>query len=432
MTTIESFDPASLEARTDPWEFYRWLRDEHPIYYIEKYDMWFISRFEDIWITMADTTLPLYGREVTHMRTSQLLVTNNGNVPPNRVAQLPGFPNVDSPDQGALRGLVNQPFRPGSVRKLEDWFRDMVRSELPDVLAQGYFNLTEALGRWSTRTMCRIAGIDESMGPRVRELVNDASDQTGDPTREFDATGMGELYGLLVSTVAGRRAAGADGSLPFIDKAIKTGFQGREMTDVEITNQLMTPLVGGVETVPKVTAHGLWELAVHPDQLAAVRSDLASNASKAFEEAARFCGPAQSFHRTVTERVEVLGQVLEPGQRVGFLTASAGRDPRVFTDPDEFRWDRPIERTLAFGQGDHFCMGTHLARMEGRIMIEEFLAAVSDYEIDEANARRTKSTFQQGWDYLPVTIKSYRDADGVEQRPAGRTPVQGNDNEDQR
>lgn len=420
MTTINTFDPASLEARTDPWEFYRWLRDEHPIYYIEKYDMWYISRFEDIWNTLIDTTLPLYGREVTHMRTEQLLVTNHGNVPPNRLEPLAGFPSVDSPEQGTLRGLVNQPFRPGAVRKLEDWFRTMVRAELPDILSLGYFNLTEYLGRWSTRTMCRIAGLPESEGIRVRELINDASDQTGDPDNTFDPSGMTELYGLMVATVAGRRAAGADGSLPFIDKAINTGFGGRALNDMEIVSQLMSPLVGGVETVPKVTAHGLWELSNNPDQLAAVRADLPNNAPRAFEEAARFCGPAQSFHRTVTERVELLGQVLEPGQRVGFLTASAGRDPREFTDPDQFQWDRTIERTLAFGQGDHFCMGTHLARMEGRVLIEEFLSAVSDYEIDAAKARKTPSTFQQGWDYLPVTIKSYRDADGVVHRPVVR------------
>lgn len=417
MTTIDSFDPASLEARTDPWDFYRWLRDEQPIYYVEKYDMWVISRFEDLWQTMGDPTLPLHGREVTHMNVSQLLVKNHGKVPPDRAEEIAAFPNVDPPKQGALRGMVNQPFRPGAVGRLEDWFRTMVRSELPAVLDKGYFNLTEALGLWSTRTMCRIAGIPEELAPRVRELVNDASDQTGALDHEFDPAGMMEIFGLLVGIVEERRAAGADGSLPFIDKAITGNFGGRELTDLQIVNQLISPLVGGIETVPKVTAHGLWELSKHPDQLAEVRSDLENNAARAFEESARFCGPAQSFHRTVTERTEILGQVLEPGQRVAFLTASAGRDPREFPDADEFHWDRTIERTLAFGQGDHFCMGIHLARMEGRVLLQEFLATVEDYEIDEDNARRTKSTFQQGWDYLPVKINSYTDVDGIAHHP---------------
>lgn len=414
---IDSYDPASLLARSDPAELYRWLRDENPMYFIEKYDLWVISRFDDMWRTMGDSSLPLHGREVTHMMQSQLLVKNHGHVPPNRLDKLAGFPSVDPPQQGTLRGLVNQPFRPGAVGRLEDWFRDMVRSELPGMLSQGYFNLTEALGQFSTRTMCHIAGIPESSAARVRELINDASDQIGDPGHEFDPAGMMEFYALVVGTVKARREAGADGKLPFIDKAIGSTFEGRELDDVQIANQLISPLVGGVETVPKVTAHGLWELSKNPGQLAEVRADLANNASRAFEEAARFCGPAQTFHRTVTERAEILGHVVEPGQRVAFVTASAGRDPREFVDADEFHWDREFERTLAFGQGDHFCMGIHLARMEGKVMIQEFLAAVQDYEIDEANARRTKSTFQQGWDYLPVIIRGYTDNDGVEHRP---------------
>lgn len=420
MTTINDFDPATLEVLTDPWEYYRWLRDEHPMYYVEKYDMWFISRFDDIWRTMGDSSLPLHGREVTHMNTSQLLVHNHGVVPPNRVDEIAAFPNVDPPDQGALRGMVNQPFRPGAVGRLESWFRTMVRTELPAVLDQGYFNLTEALGLWSTRTMCHIAGLPEELAPQIREHINDSSDQTGDPGKEFDATGMTEVFGLLHATVAARRAAGADGSLPFIDKAITSSLGGRELDDLQIVNQLISPLVGGVETLPKVTAHTLWELSTHPDQLEAVRSDLATNAGPAFEEGARFAGPAQSFHRTVVERVEVLGQTLEPGQRVAFLTASAGRDPREFPNADEYQWNRPIERTLAFGQGDHFCMGIHLARMEGRVLLQEFLARVTDFEIDGANARRTKSTFQQGWDYLPISIYGYQDDNGVEHHPVAR------------
>ncbi|MBF4585685.1 cytochrome P450 [Curtobacterium sp. VKM Ac-2887] len=420
MTLIDGFDPASPEALTNPLEYYRWLRDEHPMYYVEAYDMWFVSRFEDIWTTMGDSTLGLHGREVTHMNTSQLVVHNHGAVPPDRADQVAGFPSVDPPAQGTLRGLVNQPFRPGAVGRLEAWFRDMVRTELQDVLAQGTFNLTDALGQWAARTMARIAGIPPETAPRIRELINDASDQTGDPGHEFDPTGMGEIYQLLLGIVGERRAAGADGTLPFIDKAISGMFGGRPLTDAQIVNQLMSPLAGGVETVPKVAAHGLWELSKRPDQLAAVRADLAANAGRAFEEAARFCGPAQSFHRTVTERVEVLGETLEPGQRVAFVTASAARDPREFADPDEFRWDREITRTLAFGQGDHFCMGIHLARMEGRVLLQEFLAVVEEFEIDEANARRTASTFQQGWDHLPVVIRAYRDLGGRLVRPEPR------------
>lgn len=398
------FDPYSVEARTDPAESYRWLRDHHPLYFIAEYDLWIVSRFEDVWRLMGDPSLPFQGREVTHMTRAHLLMKNEGAVPPDGLDRIAAFPNVDPPHQGTLRGLVNRPFRPGQVAKLEPWFRAMVRRDLPGLLATGRFNLTDAIGQWSARTMCHLAGLPQDAAPRVRTLVNAASTRVGDPSAPPERTALAELFGLVSAAVAERRAAGADGACPFIDPALTGRLAGRALDDAQVTAQLMTPLVGGVETLPKVAAHGLWELAKHPRQLAEVRADLERNVPRAFEEMTRFCAPAQSFHRTVTERVEVMGEVLLPGQRIGFLTASAARDPREFPDPDEFRWDRRIERNLAFGRGDHFCMGVHLARMEGTVVVQEFLAAVPEYEIDEANARRTVSNFQQGWDQLPVVI----------------------------
>jgi cytochrome P450 len=86
------------------------------------------------------------------------------------------------------------------------------------------------------------------------------------------------------------------------------------------------------------------------------------------------------------------------------LIQSAGHDPREFDDPDEFLWNRPIQRNLAFGFGQHFCIGIHVANLEGRILLEEFLARVDSYEIDEANAVRPPSSFQWGWSTLPVIV----------------------------
>jgi cytochrome P450 len=120
----------------------------------------------------------------------------------------------------------------------------------------------------------------------------------------------------------------------------------------------------------------------------------------------RFCGPAQWFGRTCRKETTIAGQRIQPGQRVVYLTQSANRDPREFTDPDQFRWDRPIPRTLAFGLGQHFCIGLHVARLEGRVMLEEFLGRVDDYDIDLASAVRRPSSFQWGYNVMPVVVGS--------------------------
>nr|WP_232542126.1 cytochrome P450 [Nocardia bovistercoris] len=206
--------------------------------------------------------------------------------------------------------------------------------------------------------------------------------------------------------VEARRAEGPDGSWPLVDGMLELRVEGRELTDMEIAINLMCVMVGGTETLPKVAAHGLLELRRHPDQLAEVRADLSNNCAVAAEEMNRFCGPAQWFGRTAREKTVVAGQVVEPGQRVVYLTQSANRDPREFDRPDQFRWNRSIPRTLAFGFGQHFCVGIHLARLEERIILQEFLSRIDDYDIDVDEATRNPATFQWGYSHMPVIVRS--------------------------
>jgi cytochrome P450 len=256
--------------------------------------------------------------------------------------------------------------------------------------------------------MLKLAGLPAERGPELHAIVARISELDGDPSVTAEGIDRRPLLNIGLEAIAHRREAGADGSCPFIDKGLDAIFRGNKLTDLELATTLLLPLIGGVETLPKITSHGLWELARRPEQLAAVREDLTTNTAVVFDEMTRYCGPAQWFARTVTEKVEVLGETLLPGQRIIFLMQSASRDPREFENPDEFIWNRPIPRSLAFGQGDHFCMGIHLAKMEGRVILQEFLSLVDDYAIDMTAAVQTRSSFQKGWDYLPVEIRSYR------------------------
>jgi len=181
-------------------------------------------------------------------------------------------------------------------------------------------------------------------------------------------------------------------------------IDGRPLTLEEITPQLVCAFIGGVETTPKITAAGLMELEGHPDQLSRIRADLATNVPKAAEEIIRYCAPAQWFLRTAHKPVTVAGQQIKPGQRAVFIVASALRDEHEFDEPNKFVWDRPIERVLSFGHGIHYCIGVHLARMEVQVMIERFLERVPSYRIDRERLVRYPSSFQWGWNEIPVEI----------------------------
>jgi cytochrome P450 len=164
---------------------------------------------------------------------------------------------------------------------------------------------------------------------------------------------------------------------------------------------------GGTETVPKVVAGGLLELWRRPAQRAAVvggPEGRGERCGRAFEEMLRFGAPLQWVGRTLLTDTVVAGTAMQTGQRLVLLLASANRDEREFADPDEFRWDRVMPRHLAFGQGTHFCIGIHVARLEGRVLLEELLSRIPDYDIDEAGAVRPPSDFQVGYTAMPLVV----------------------------
>ena len=170
--------------------------------------------------------------------------------------------------------------------------------------------------------------------------------------------------------------------------------------------------IGGTETVPKIVAHGLvGTSAPSPDQLAAVRADLDANVPRARDEMVRSVRPRNGSRVRYASRSPSTTRRSSPGQRIIMLIASANRDEREYPNPDEFIWDRRIERSLAFGRGQHFCLGFHLARLEIATMVAEWLKRVPDYRILGEAASRPPSSFQWGWNSIPVealTVWSYR------------------------
>jgi cytochrome P450 len=176
------------------------------------------------------------------------------------------------------------------------------------------------------------------------------------------------------------------------------------LSDVEAATQMLCIFIGGTETVPKIVAHGLWELSQRPDQLSAVRADPVANVPVAREEMIRYCAPAQWFARTTRKPFTIHETTITPGQRIITLLASANRDEREYPEPDEFIWNRPIRRSLAFGRGQHFCIGYHLARLEIDVLLAEWLRRVPDYAIQHDAATRLPSSFQWGWNNIPVEV----------------------------
>lgn len=400
-----SYDPFDAAVMANPLPYYRILRDHHPVYYMPQWDTFALSRFEDIWKVLEINNGTFVASEGTLPAASVLAQHNSGPVDDPPLHPLPFHAMFDADLYGEIRRTHSRPFRPRSVTDLEGRIRELANERLDLLLPRGSFDLTQDYGGVVVAAIvCELLGIPTDLAPQVLAAVNAGS--LAQPGVGVD-TGQARpnYFEFLLPAVARRRADRSGPPLDVVDGLL--GYHlpdGSALDDMEVATQMLCIFIGGTETVPKIVAHGLWELSRRPDQLAAVRADPERNVPVAREEMIRYCAPAQWFARTARKPFDIHGRTINPGQRVITLLASASRDEREYPEPDEFIWDRPIRRSLAFGRGQHFCIGYHLARLEIDVLLAEWLRRVPDYAIQADAATRLPSSFQWGWNNIPVEV----------------------------
>jgi cytochrome P450 len=400
-----SYDPFDAQVMANPLPYYKILRDEHPVYYMPQWDTFALSRFEDIWQVLEVNDGTFVATEGTLPPASVLAQHNTGPLEDPPLHPLPFHAVFDTDLYSEIRRAHSQPLRPRSVAGLRDTIRTLASERLDLLLPRGSFDLTQDYGGIVAASMvCGLLGLSTDLAPQVLAAVNAGS--LAAPGEGVDTAQARPNYlEYLIPVVQDRRAAATGDALPVVDGLL--GYRlpdGSALDDTEAATQMLCIFIGGTETVPKIVAHGLWELSRRPEQLAAVRADPTTNVPIAREEMIRYCAPAQWFARTARKPFTIGGSRIEPGQRVITLLASANRDEREYPDPDEFVWNRPIRRSLAFGRGQHFCIGYHLARLEIDVLVTEWLSRVTDFEIRGDAATRLPSSFQWGWNTIPVEV----------------------------
>lgn len=399
------YDPFDAAVMADPLPFYRVLRDEHPVYYLPQWDTFALSRFDDIWQVLEVNDGTFVASEGTLPPASALARHNDGPVADPPLHPLPFHAVFDTDLYAEIRRAHSAPLRPRAVTGLADRIRALANERLDELLPRGSFDLTQDYGGIVAATMvCELLGLSTGLAPRVLAAVNAGS--LSAPGEGVDTAQARPNYlDFLTPVVRRRRTDASGGPLPVVDGLLRYRLpDGSALSDAEAATQMLCIFIGGTETVPKIVAHGLWELSRRPEQLAAVRADPAVNVALAREEMIRYCAPAQWFARTVRRPFTIHGTTIKPGQRVITLLASANRDEREYPEPDAFVWDRPIRRSLAFGRGQHFCLGYHLARLEIDVLLTEWLRRVPDYTVDGDAATRLPSSFQWGWNTIPVAV----------------------------
>ncbi len=307
-----SYDPFDPAVMADPPSYYRVLRDEHPVYYIDKWDTYALSRFDDIWQVLGVNDGTFVASEGTLPAATVLAEHNDGPVPDPPLHPLPFHANFDAPIYDSVRRCTSGQFRPKSVAALADRIRALANERLDELLPRGTFDLTQDYGGIvAASVVCELVGLPVDLAADVLATVNAGS--LAEPGSGVEVANARPGYLEYLVPIIERRRADADGESPTADARSNStiadnliGYRlpdGSALSDMEAAVQMLGVFIGGTETVPKIVAHGLWELGRRPDQMAAVRADLDANVPVAREEMIRYCAPAQWFARTLRTAV---------------------------------------------------------------------------------------------------------------------------------
>jgi cytochrome P450 len=390
------YDPFSEAVRNDPHPFYRRLREEEPAYYMPRYEAWALSRFQDVWdASSSDAYSAAKGTTPAQLLTRDQPVT-------------PMLNAMDPPAHTQLRAVIRKCFLPQHVRALEPVARKLASELLDGVAERDEFDaIGDFAARLSVSVACLAIGLPVEDGPMLTGWVQsffhhdpDRGGMTGEGMAALD-----RLVRYCEDQVAARRRKPED-SPRALDVLARFERDGRRFSDADAASHLSMLVIGGSETFPKVLASCLLRLWQLPEQRGWLADD-PSGIPDAFNEVLRYDMPTQFLGRTLRRDVQLHGRTLREGQVVIFLYPSANRDPREFPDPDRLDIRRRAPRMLSFGAGDHQCLGTHVARMEGRVCLELILSRFPRYEVDLARAVRLRTEFVQGFASLPIRIRAH-------------------------
>jgi len=392
------YDPFSDEVMDDPHPVYERMRAEAPVYHLEKYDAYALSRFQDIWDVSSN------GEDYTVRR---------GTSAPQLLSKvMPTFPNLnhmDPPHHTELRKQVWKYFSPRAVLAYEDRLRRFLLAKLEELLPLGRFDVINDLAfPVSARVACIAIGFPEEDADYLVDLVRRFF------AREEGVEGMGpmavaaydEMESYLQGLARDRVATGVQPDNPVNTILAVPEIDGESPSIETRASHLMLMLTGSTETFPKTFATTLLRLWEHADQRAEVIADPALIPG-AYDEALRYDMPTQFLCRVTLNPVEIRGVEIPAGRPVLMLYPSANRDEDEFDEPDRFDIHRRPERILTFGHGIHRCLGSHFAKLEGRVLLGEVLPRIPDYEVDTGGIVRERTEFVQGHRILPIEFKAH-------------------------
>jgi cytochrome P450 len=389
------YDPYDVAINADPYPTYRRLREEAPIYYNERYDVWALARHADVEKALIDW------RIFSNRRSDILELIQSGVDLPTGVVLF-----EDPPVHTMHRGLMSRVFSPKRMAALEDQAREFCARCLDPLVGADRFDVVTELSEvMPLRVIGMLLGIPESAQTEVRERSDAAlRTEAGKPMEvRQESIANGAMYAEYVEWRAEHPSDDLMTVLLNAEFEDETGTK-RTLTRQEVLTYTQVLAGAGSETTGRLIGWLVKLLAEHPDQ----RRDLLAHRElipNAVEETLRYEPTGPHIARYVAQDVDYYGTTVPEGGAMLLLVGSACRDERRYENPDTFDVRRTDLQHLVFGWGVHFCLGAHLARLEGRVALDELLNRFPEWDVDDDDIKLAPTSTVRGWERLPIVVR---------------------------
>ncbi len=388
------FDPYDVDLIADPYPMFARLRDEAPLYYNAEYDFFAVSRYADVNKALVDHVTYSSARGAILE-----LIKANLEIPSGMLIF------EDPPIHDVHRKLLSRMFTPRRIAALEPMIREFCAQCLDPLVGSGQFDFVADLGApMPMKVISSLLGIPDDDQEYVRDYVNaQLRTEAGKPMDHTRGLSVGEQFEAYIDWRAEHPSDDIMTELLNVEFVDATGSI-RRLTRDEILVYLNVVAGAGNETTTRLIGWAGKILAEHPDQ----RRELARHPElipQAIEELLRYEPPAPHVSRYVTRDVSLYDQTVPAGSAMMMLVGAACRDERQFgPDAGEFNIHRTARPHLTFSVGAHFCLGSALARLEGRVALEEVLKRFPEWEVDLSSAKLSPTSTVRGWESMPALV----------------------------
>lgn len=389
------FDPYDVDINANPYPVFARLREEAPLYYNAQHDFYAVSRYEDVNRGIVD-----HGTYSSAKGAILELIRADFPIPSGVLIF------EDPPIHDIHRKLLARMFTPRKIALLEQKIRNYCVESLDAVVGAGRFDFVTDFGAvMPMKTISALIGIPEADQVAVRDHVTgQMKTEAGKPMKAAEeGLVSGDIFADYIDWRVDNPSDDIMTELLNVEFVDEQGVT-RRLTRDELLIYLNVVAGAGNDTTTRLIGWAAKVLAEHPDQRRQLVED-PTLIPKAVEELVRFEPPAPHVARYVTRDVEIHGQTVPQGAVMMMLIGAANRDPRQFPpDGEVFDIHREQRAHLGFSVGAHYCLGSSLARLEGRVALEEILKRFPEWEVDLPNAVFSTTSTIRGWESMPAII----------------------------